>query len=211
MLSAYIERGAIPKLVVYEFMPTDVEVSQGATFSLDVAVDRLTPNYGEFRQIDSLIELKGWKEKVKLFSKIYRYNSKLVQLIKCNYIGVTEDRGYEPLFGSMDVKMVLNSPEKIKRSIMIEEGKVDCLKKMIYLCKANDIQLVLAYSSYYRSYTDVEIIKDIAREASVLFLDMARDNYFDNSAFFRDVMHLNDKGAREYTSEFVECLKKESY
>lgn len=98
-------------------MPTDIEVSEGATFTLDAAVDRLLPNYGEYEQIDSLIELKGWKEKVKLLSKTYRYNFKLVQLIKCNFIGVTEDRGYEPLFGVMDDKLTSESSKKEERSI----------------------------------------------------------------------------------------------
>lgn len=59
-------------------MPLDVEASKGATFSLDAAVDRLLLNYGEYGVIDSLIKLKGWKEEVKLSSKTYRYNSKLV-------------------------------------------------------------------------------------------------------------------------------------
>ena len=59
-------------------MPLDVEASKGATFSLDAAVDRLLLNYGEYGVIDSLIKLKGWKEEVKLCSKTYRYNSKMV-------------------------------------------------------------------------------------------------------------------------------------
>lgn len=206
LLSAYIERGAIPKIVIYEVMPTDIEVSEGATFTLDAAVDRLLPNYGEYEQIDSLIELKGWKEKVKLLSKTYRYNSKLVQLIKCNFIGVTEDRGYEPLFGVMDDKLTAESSKKEERSIAIEEGKVDCLKKMMHLCKDNNIQLVLAYSPYYKTYADVKMIKEIAQDESVLFWDMARDTYFDNSTLFRDGMHLNDEGAKAYTRRIIGML-----
>ena len=78
ILSAYIEKRSISQIVIYEVMPLDVEASKGATFSLDAAVDRLLLNYGEYGVIDSLIKLKGWKEEVKLCSKTYRYNSKLV-------------------------------------------------------------------------------------------------------------------------------------
>ena len=54
-----------------------------------------TPHYGEFAEIDSMFAINGWKEKVKLLSKTYKYNSNLVQTIKCNYIPWPEDRGYE--------------------------------------------------------------------------------------------------------------------
>ena len=82
-------------MVIYEVMNLDAEVSSGATFSLDAALDRLAPHYGEFKAVDSLFALNGWKEKMKMLSKTYRYNSKLVQTIKCNYLPEKEDRGYE--------------------------------------------------------------------------------------------------------------------
>lgn len=76
----------------------------------------------------------------------------------------------------------------------------------MHLCKDNDIQLVLAYSPYYKTYADVKMIKEIAQEESVPFLDMARDTYFDNSTLFRDGMHLNDEGVKAYTRRIIGML-----
>lgn len=200
-------------MVILEVISTDVEVSQGATFSLDAALDRFSPHYGEFAEIDSLFAFNGWKEKLKLFSKTYKYNSKLVQTIKCNYIPWPEDRGYEALNGVMYIAegqqaadVLVSSSEKSN----IEQRKLMYLQKFIDVCKAHDIKLVMCYSPYYGQAVpkSIHMIQHIADEKDVLFLNYGDDVRFQKSEYFQDASHLNDVGANEYSKEIVKVLKE---
>ena len=209
ILAARIHRGTAPKMVIYEALASDAEVSNSATFSLNAALDRLAPHYGEVPAIDSLFAINGWQEKVKLMSKTYRYNSKLVQTIKCNYIPWPEDRGYEALTGNMKEKdgKAADVLENTKE-VVIEERKLEYVRKLIDLCKVNDIKLVMCYSPYYykKSSEGIVRIKDIARSNGIMFLDYGSTEHFQNSEYFQDASHLNDTGAHEYTEEVLKNI-----
>lgn len=212
LLSAMIERGAKPKMVIYEVMNLDAEVSQGATFTLDAALDRLAPHYGEFKAIDSLFAFNGRKEKVKMLSKTYHYNSKLVQTIKCNYLPEKEDRGYEALNGKMNAELYEKDAAARKSSpknkTKIEDCKLEYMEKFISLCKANDIELVLCFSPYYHNNLSEGIykIQEVAERYNVPFYEFATDEEFDNPELFNDEMHLNDEGARRYTEKLIQKI-----
>lgn len=209
LLSAMVERGAKPRMVIYEVMNLDAEVSNGATFTLDAAMDRLAPHYGEYLAIDSLFALNGWKEKVKMISKTYRYNSKLVQTIKCNFLPEKEDRGYEALNAKMNValyeKDAAARKSLPKKEAEIEERKLEYMEKFISLCKTNGIELVLCYSPYYHNTLSEGIykIQELAKKKNVPFYEFATDEEFDNPELFNDEMHLNDEGARRYTEKLI--------
>lgn len=212
LLSAMIERGAKPKMVIYEVMNLDAEVSSGATFSLDAALDRLAPHYGEYQVIDSLFSLNGWKEQVKMLSKTYRYNSKLVQTIKCNYLPEKEDRGYEALNGKMNVELYEKDAaartKGTKMEVKLEERKLEYMEKFISHCKTNGIELLLCYSPYYHNKPSGGIckIREVAKRYNVPFYEYATDKDFDNPDLFEDEMHLNDEGARKFTEKFVSLI-----
>ena len=212
ILASRIQRGYPTKLIIIEVISTDAEVSQGATFSLDAALDRYAPHYGEFAEIDSLFAFNGWKEKVKLMSKTYKYNSKLVQTIKCNYIPWPEDRGYEALSGVMKVTegeevtdVLLPASDKPN----IEERKLAYLQKFIDKCKANEIKLVMCYSPYYgqKIPKSIQIIEELAEKNNVMFLNYGDDKRFQKSEYFQDASHLNDEGAKEFSIEITNVLK----
>lgn len=210
ILASRIHRGSVPKMVVLEVIQTDAEVSTGASFSLDAALDRLAPHYGEIPAIDSLFAMNGWKEKMKLKSKTYKYNSKLVQTIKCNYIPWPEDKGYEALDGVMevvdgkaaDVLDVADNPT-------IEDRKLEYVQKLITLCKANGIELVMCYSPYYgsRPSASIEMIRELAQTNGIMFYDNGQDERFQKTDYFKDASHLNDTGAHVYTYEIIKRLK----
>lgn len=212
ILASRIQRGCPPKMVILEVIGTDAEVSQGATFSLDAALDRYAPHYGEFAEIDSLFAFNGWKERFKLMSKTYRYNSKLVQTIKCNYIPWPEDRGYEALTGMMQVAEGVKAADVLATTTseepIIEERKLLYLQKFIADCKANNIQLVMCYSPYYGQSVpkSIRIIEGMAKKNDVPFMNYGDDVRFQNPEYFQDASHLNDTGARVYSKEIVRLL-----
>ena len=212
ILASRIQRGCPPKMVILEVIGTDAEVSQGATFSLEATLDRFAPHYGEFAEIDSLFAFNGWKEKVKLLSKTYKYNSKLVQTIKCNYIPWPEDRGYEALNGVMKVvkgEKVADVLAPSSTEPTVEERKLVYLQKFIDDCKANNIELVMCYSPYYRQRTpkSIYVIEELAKKNAVLFLNYGEDVRFQKSEYFQDASHLNDAGATAYSKVVVTFLR----
>ena len=212
ILASRIQRGCPPKMVVLEVISTDAEVSQGATFSLDAALDRYAPHYGEFAEIDSLFAFNGWKEQMKLMSKAYKYNSKLVQTIKCNYIPWPEDRGYEALTGVMEIEnggMIADILSPTSDIPNIEERKLVYIQKFIDDCKANNIKLVMCYSPYYGHNIpkSILIIEELAEKNDVDFLNYGNDMRFQNPKYFQDASHLNDIGAKEY-SKAISCILK---
>lgn len=213
ILASRIQRGCPPKMVILEVISTDAEVSQGATFSLDAALDRFAPHHGEFVGIDSLFEFNGWREKVKLLSKSYKYNSKLVQTIKCNYIPWPEDRGYEALNGVMEVVEGQKAVDVLVSSFGepdIEEHKLVYLQKFMDDCRANNINLVMCYSPYYGQIIpkSIRMIEDLAQKNNVVFLNYGDDVRFQKAEYFQDASHLNDTGAKEYSKEISSALKR---
>jgi hypothetical protein len=210
VLTSYIHRNAIPKMVICEVVPMDAEVFNGASFNLDAALDRLAPHYGEVPEVDSMFDLNGWKETLKLRSKSYRYNSKLVQFIKCNYIPLPEDNGYEALFGELNPKdTIIDSPtEKLAE---VDSLKLRYVSKLIDVCKSNRIKLVICFSPahYCGKSNGIDAIKRLASNNDVAFFDYSLDERFRNCKYFNDDSHLNDTGARAYSAVVAHDLRKE--
>ena len=146
-------------------------------------------------------------------SKTYKYNSKLVQTIKCNYIPWPEDRGYESLSKVMKVAEGEKTADVLASSsdeLHIEERKLEYLQKFIDDCKANDIKLVMCYSPYYGQTVpkSIQMIEELAKANGVKFLNYGDDLRFQKPEYFQDASHLNDTGAKEYSKEITYIIEK---
>lgn len=208
MLAAMIERGHCPKVVIYDVMNLDAEDYPGPTFTLDATLDRLAPHYGEFLCIDSLFEYKGWKEKLKLLSLSYRYNSKLVQAIKCNFIPSPENNGYEVVNGNLKESMKFHHEDYDECAL--DPIKLDYMQKMVGLAKEHHIRMFFVLSPYFvdnpsRAY---DAAKEIAWKNNVEVIDCYNDPVMMKRELFRDLMHLNDKGAHVWTAYLAHILKE---
>lgn len=210
ILSAYVQRKSFPKLVVLDVQDLDIIPSSGATFTLDAALDRLAPHYGQFDGVDSLFVLQNWKERVKQMSKTYRYNSKLVQTIKCNYLAEPEDKGYEVVKGKLPDDVVFENEASTETDF--EPMKVEYMQKFIDLCKNNNIPLLLVYSPIFRNGESPAMrkIAEMAKASGVPFWDYSNEPTIIKRENFRDKMHLHDEGAHLW-SEFLANMIKEKY
>lgn len=209
VLSSYLASGRIPKLVIYDVNDFDLAQSDGVTFTLDAALDRLAPHYGEYDSIDSLFSLNGWKERVKMMSHTYRYNSKMVQLIKCNLLPSLEDNGYEAVFGELAKGTELKD---VSDTLVfdIERGKKNYFIKMLSDLKAYTVPVLLVYSPIYqkRNSDRMNEIVAIANNYGVKVLDYSNMRQLMNPALFRDDMHLNDDGAHQFTELLIKDIKE---
>lgn len=208
ILSSLIDRGVKPKLVIYDVMDLDANVSDGPTFNLEAAVDRFAPHYGHHPSIDSLFMLKGWKEKIKLQSICYRYNSKLVQTIKCNYIPSKENNGYEAVLGLLPDTASFQI--HAKANLPLDSIKIKYVNKLIGLSKEHNIPLILIQSpKYYQVESNgIDTIKAIAKEEEIAFLDFVNEQSLMKREYFRDNMHLNDYGAHVWSAFLASKLKE---
>lgn len=210
VLASRIHRGCAPKMVIYDLHRSDLEVSNRATFTLDAALDRLAPHIGTLPEIDTLFALKGWKELIKLKSKTYRYNSKLVQTIKCCFISGPEEKGYEA-FNRVLKENEINVSDELSNgdNVEYEKFKIKYVEKLINLCKNNRIQLVMTYSPHYKKEipASVHSAEIIANKYDVPFINCGLEEHFQNNEYFSDENHLNDVGAHVYTTYIIERIK----
>ncbi len=206
-ISAVLERGKTPHLVVYEVMDLDAEVSHRATFTIDAALDRFSPHYGEFTSLDSLFILRGALEKYKLCSQLYRYNSQLVQLLNCRFNATHEDKGYERVDGWLKID---EKPEKMCSDGEIDKRKVEYFRKLINKMKAHDVTLILVQSPMFSigSSRGIDTLKKIAEQENVQFIDMKNDPELMQNKYFRDGMHLNHVGAQLFSAKLASTIKQ---
>lgn len=207
MLAAMIERGHCPKVVIYDVMNLDAKEHPGPTFTLDAALDRLAPHYGDFGCIDTLFEYVGWKEKLKLMFLCYRYNSKLVQSIKCNFIPSPEDNGYEAVYGKLKTSMQFH--KEAYDDCALDSLKLEYMQKMVQLAKQHHIKTFFVLSPYFvdnpsKAY---DAAKEIARQNGIVFIDCYNEPALMKRELFRDLMHLNDEGAHVWSAYLAHILK----
>ena len=207
MLAGMIERGHCPKVVVYDVMNFDTKEHPGPTFTLDAALDRLSPHYGEFACVDSLFEYKGWKEKLKLFFLSYRYNSKLVQSIKCNFIPLPENNGYEAVTGRLRDDIEFRHEDY--DDCALDSLKLVYMQKLVGLAKQHHIRMFFALSPYFEDNPSkaYDAAKEIAQRNDVEVIDCYNEPALMKREYFRDQMHLNKKGAYVWSAYFAQNLK----
>lgn len=206
ILSSYMENRK-PKLVLYDVGDADILPSNSATFTLDAALDRLAPHYGKYVTVDSMFALKGWQEKVKMNSLIYRYNSKLVQLIKCHFIPSYEDAGYEAVYGQLPDSMEIPVIDNL--STNYELNKETYLCKLIRMTKRENVKLIFIYSPRYKvgHSAAIDRIKQIAETNAIPFIDMVNIPALMYPKYFKDGSHLNDEGAKLFSKCVVGYIK----
>lgn len=207
MFAAMIERGHCPKVVIYDVMDLDAMKYPGPTFTLDAALGRLAPHYGEYKCIDSLFDLKDWKEKLKLQSLTYRYNSKLVQSIKCNFIPSPEDKGYEVVVGRLPDNMDFKKAEY--NDCELDSQKLHYMQKMVDLAKSHQINIYFVFSPSFKDDPSkaYDAAKEIAHRNQIEIIDCYNEPALMKRELFRDLMHLNDDGAHVWTAYFAHILK----
>ena len=152
------------------------------------------------------------KEKFKMKSYLYRYNSRCIQTVVTYLSGKANDdgvNGFRPLKEKFD-KMKLRE-EKNNNNYEVDQLKIDYINHFIDL--ANGVQLVFVVSPvwYGMDSTQLNPIRKICNERGILFWDFSNNpKYVHRDEFFKDGMHMNAEGADEFTNDLIECLKKMS-
>lgn len=207
---------AVLKSIIKRYTPKKIILDFPGTFANEQGdYDRifsLLPYYDSHPEVRDIVELKSNFEKLKLFSKIYPYNSSLVTIAVGNLEFNKERKnnkfvykGYVPLTGVFNQKI---DSLPIAESYEIDKNKMDVFENFIKIATENDIELVIVYSPVYylynRDYT-IELCESICKKYDIKFFDFSKDeNFLSKPDFFQDKTHLNSEGATLFTKKILQ-------
>ena len=164
--------------------------------------------YYDTKGVDSIFINIDTFEKYKMMSNMYRYNSKLLQLIAENTAYQTPiPNGFLP-----EMRLMTTDPDapECKHYNCNDEYKVKCLKNIVKLCKDKNIKLFFIVSPLYNAAnsSDYDFGRTFAQENGIPFIDHLNDTTISkNISYFYDPLHMNIDGANTYTKKIIPELR----
>ena len=203
ILKALLERYT-PKMVVMDL--NTLELYEDSRFFDRLSV--LLPYYPEHPEIQSVLQLRNKWEDVKMYSRVYPYNSMILTMLKYQFSEQVTYQGYRPLSGVLETD-TLPSLDPMPGA-GIDDRKVRSLKTIVELCRDNEIPLVMVLSPLQKRLhknESVDRIEQIAQEQGIPFLDFSHHpDFLAHPEWFKDYTHLNDDGARIFSAELAQKL-----
>lgn len=194
-----------PKVICLEVMTNDFAPEEDA-------LQRTTffaPYFGHNERADSLYLLAGtyWSYKI---SHLYRFNAKAISNLAGFVVNRVkdEDHGYIPCPQPSRYPASLNYYPTPRKADTL---KLQYVQRFINLCHERNIKVVFVVSPMYAIYdaNHYDVLKEIARRNNVPFIDYHTAGlYHDHPDYFKDPLHLWDKGARQYSATFAHDLKE---
>jgi len=205
-----------PQLVIYEATPGY------DYFIADDYSKYLGPirQYSDREPVAEMYETFGDElEPLRLLSNMYRNNSSIVQNMMDVVVPKKDYRGYGPLFGQLTEYDIINTRktqlEKDTKSHKIDSLKLSYVEKLFADVKADGVCIVCTLSPYFMTRTDKDDTEkylpviELCRKYDIPFIDNRNyEGITGEMEYFQDVDHLNDNGAKKYTSSLIPTLRK---
>ena len=197
-----------PKVVVFDVEPAFDIIEYEQDFNHTRYISHLKPYYKKqvASEIIKDISAEEWR---KVQSGMVRYNTEIVEILVDNIIdrGV-EKYGYLPLNGKME-----KEPDaKASKLPVLDTFKLKYIEKLINLCQSHGLTLILVGSPKYgaKDSSALQPVKDIANKHGVHFLDYyAEPMFMEHKDWFKEPMHLNNEGARQFSRLLANDLMSE--
>jgi hypothetical protein len=163
--------------------------------------------------IGNVLKYKSNFEKTKLLSKLYQYNSTIVHIIKYWLYPQSSYEGFHPLAGIIPASRIEMHNKTIEKELKIDTVFVNKLKNFINTSLAAKTKLVFIVSPViYKSSLDenksFSLIKKISKFYNIPMLNYHNDSSFiGKNILFKDLSHLNNKGAEVFTKKVAHDLK----
>lgn len=191
-----------PKLIIYDVTGFDMYEDDNMKY-----LDLMKPYYYE-KGIDSIFWSVEPKTRFMMLSNLYRYNTTCLRVIG-NFIHPMNNypKGYSALHKTMDYE----PKNKEEKELAVDTLKIHYFKKFIQLAQDKGVSLVCCVSPSYKAPSDdrkFAPIKQLCIQYQVPFLYYGNEiDLTNNKALFQDRTHLNDKGARLYTSRLISWIR----
>ena len=194
-----------PKIVIYDLIP-EFDLLEGEDNHRYLTW--LKSHY-EREGISDIFESIDKTEKYKMQSRMYRYNSRWVEMM-IDYLHPISDArndGFSPLTGEMDKTKIRAKDEESNKNYVFDELKLSYINKMIDEVGDAQLYFVVSPSWYGMDSLRFEPVKSICRERGIPFIDFSNDpKYVHQDEFFKDGNHMNAKGADEFTRDLLRYL-----
>jgi len=199
-----------PQIIILDLMPWEFIKDKESYDRLAY----LLPYYKKHPEIHSIIDLKGYTEKIKLFSQIYPFNSDLLFIVGGNLKKINKDdldiKGYKP--SSNIWQYHIKTIESTKYEL--DSAKIKVFNNFIIDCLKSKINLYIVCSPvYFLSESTEYSIKrgeEIAQAYNIKFFDYSRDTFFLNKrSLFADIAHLNIDGSTIFLDNLACRINRE--
>lgn len=199
------KRQMSPKLVIYDINPSyDLLAGDDNHKYLQWLKSHYDQDY-----IKDIFESVDKTERYKMVSNMYRHNSRFIETLVDFFHPVLKpkDNGFLPHTGDMD-KSKIKENSNLENVYYFDSLKIAYLEKYI---DAVDGQIVFSVSPIWYGMDSLQFkpIKEICKRSGVKFIDFSNNpKYVHNDIFFKDGNHMNERGANEFTRDFIKELRK---
>lgn len=197
----------VPKCIIYELTPSFDFRKCDADVNNTRYLAQLKPYYRN-ECLSQIFDDIDAKERIKLNSGFYRYNTTFLNLIKFYVKGGQEGgNGFAPLQG-----VLADYVPPTNRSIAeIDTLKIKYLHQFIKDCEKNGTQVIFVISPKYGGLSNDEFQPgiDVCKEDGYEVVDYYCDPQFGSTReYFKDSYHLNKEGADAFTIALAQRIKK---
>ncbi len=194
-----------PKVIIYD-MTTGYDIYVSDDDGNDTRYLGFLRPYFSDDEVNKIVTRIDPMERYKNYSTMFRYNSKIVHLLKDQVVvgGFRQD-GYSPLYGELNEGRVVVPSDPPP----VDSLKYQMLEEFVAQVKGNNTHLVVVLSPFLgiTSSEAFNPMREICERNGIEFWDYYCDPRFQRPDYFKDGSHMNDKGAMEFTKVVAERLK----
>ena len=189
-----------PKLIIYDVSRFDFCEDDNVKY-----VNYLKPYYYE-KGIDSLFWSIEPKSRIMMCSNLDRFNTTCLRILG-NYLHpiTSHPNGYMPLSNTMPDEMAEQMvTNEVEGKRPVDNTKLEYFEKFILLAQKKNVNVVCCVSPMYRGTKSDEFynpVKALCEKYDVPFMFFAySSDVSEDRNLFQDKTHLNDRGARIFSS-----------
>lgn len=195
-----------PKIIIYDVEPSfDINVYEEDGNNTRY-IGELRP-YSCNPHVKDVICQVDPAERYKTYSAVFRYNSKIIDLLKDQFVlsGYTSD-GYAPLQGEMKKAPIMRDTVKADKC---DSLKLRMMEEFISRMSQSESKLIVVASPKYGATSSKVFtpIKELCNLYNIEFWDYYNNPDFQRMEYFKESMHLNNKGAKLFTDNLIQKLK----
>lgn len=149
-------------------------------------------------------------ERLKMLSRMYRYNSRWVEIMMDYLQPISDARsdGFSPLKGKIDRMKIHTVDHREKHGYVSDDLKLWYIEKMIEESSNSKLFIVVSPIWYGMDTLQFAPVKELCQKKGIPFIDFSNNpKYVGNNEFFKNGSHMNEKGADEFTRDLIEFIK----
>lgn len=197
-----------PKVIIYDVEPCfdiNVYAEDGNNTRY---IGSLRP-YVSDSDVSDIINRIDPSERYKNLSAMFRYNSKIVDLVKDQVVvgDYTED-GFAPMYGEMK-----ENPDITAKGLAapIDTVKLEIMEEFIASVSNSNTRLIVVASPRYGAVSSevFEPVRKLCAKYEVVLWDYYSDFTFQQKYLFKEPSHMNGSGAIEFSKAIANRLVSE--